>query len=81
MSQGVYELSLTFETMPEGLDAELAARNPLRLRINGNTLEIALKEPEAAVLALVTVGSVWVQLKLLRRRQAAEARDRRGKNE
>jgi len=53
LSQGVYELSLTFEKLPEGLETELAARHPLRLRVSGNTVEIALKEPEAAVLALV----------------------------
>jgi len=53
LSQGVYELSLTFEAMPEGLEVELFARKPLRLRVSGNTVEIALKEPESAVLALV----------------------------
>ena len=53
MSRGVYELSLTFEQLPEGLEAELAARKPLRLRISGHSVEIALKEPESAVLALV----------------------------
>lgn len=53
LSQGVYELSLTFETLPEGLAEELAARKPLRLQVRGNTVEIALKEPESAVLALV----------------------------
>lgn len=53
LSQGVYELSLTFETLPEGLAEELAARKPLRLQVRGNNVEIALKEPEPAVLALV----------------------------
>ena len=53
LSQGVYELSLTFDSLPEGLEAELAARHPLRLRISGNTVEIALKEAEQNVLALV----------------------------
>lgn len=53
LSAGVYELSLTFETLPGGLEAELAARHPLRLHISGNSVEIALKEPESAVLALV----------------------------
>jgi len=53
LSQGVYELSLTFEKLPDGLAEELAARHPLRLRVSGHSIEIALKEPEAAVLALV----------------------------
>ena len=53
LSQGVYELSLTFDALPEGVEAQLAARNPLRLRISGNTVEVALKEDERAVLGLV----------------------------
>jgi ABC-2 type transport system ATP-binding protein len=53
LSQSVSELSLTFERLPEGLEAELAARQPLRLRVSGNTVEVALKEQETDVLALV----------------------------
>jgi ABC-2 type transport system ATP-binding protein len=53
LSQGVYELSLSFDAMPAGVEQLLAARNPLRLRINGNSLEVALKEDERSVLALV----------------------------
>jgi ABC-2 type transport system ATP-binding protein len=53
LSQSVSELSLTFERLPEGLEAELAARQPLRLRVSGNTIEVALKEQETDVLALV----------------------------
>jgi ABC-2 type transport system ATP-binding protein len=53
LSQSVSELSLTFDTIPEGLEAELAARQPLRLRVSGNTIEVALKEQETDVLALV----------------------------
>ena len=53
LSQSVSELSLTFEELPAGLEAELAARNPLRLRVSGNTIEVALKEQETDVLALV----------------------------
>jgi ABC-2 type transport system ATP-binding protein len=53
LSQSVSELSLTFDRIPEGLEAELAARQPLRLRVSGNTVEVALKEQETDVLALV----------------------------
>ena len=53
LSQGVYELSLTFDSLPAGLETELSARKPLRLHISGNSVEIALKEPEAQVLRLV----------------------------
>jgi ABC-2 type transport system ATP-binding protein len=53
LSQGVYELSLTFDALPAGVEQQLATRNPIRLRINGNSLEVALKEDERSVLALV----------------------------
>jgi ABC-2 type transport system ATP-binding protein len=53
LSAGVYEVTMTFDAMPPGLVTELEARRPLRLRINQNTVEIALKESEDAVLALV----------------------------
>jgi ABC-2 type transport system ATP-binding protein len=54
LSEGVYEVALTFERVPDGLDAELAARGALRTRISGNTVEIALKADEQQVLALVS---------------------------
>jgi ABC-2 type transport system ATP-binding protein len=53
LSRGVYELTLTFEALPAGVEAELQARRPLRLSIRHNTVEVALKEDEASVLALV----------------------------
>jgi ABC-2 type transport system ATP-binding protein len=53
LSHGVYEVTMTLDRVPEGLEEELRARRPLRLRVNANTLEIALKEDEAHVLALV----------------------------
>ena len=53
LSAGVYELSLTFDKLPAGIEAELAARNPIRLHISGNTVEVALKEEEEKVLRLV----------------------------
>lgn len=53
LSEGVYELSLTFDALPPGLEAELAARKPLRLNVSGNTVEVALKEAEGNVLKLV----------------------------
>ena len=53
LSAGVYELSLTFDKLPAGIEAELAARKPIRLHISGNTVEVALKEEEENVLRLV----------------------------
>ncbi|MGD9764139.1 MAG: ABC transporter ATP-binding protein [Candidatus Binatia bacterium] len=54
LSAGVYELTMTFEALPDGIVAELEARHPLRLRTNHNTIELALKAEEAAVLDLVS---------------------------
>src|SRR5262249_3029279 len=54
LSEGVYEVALTFERVPDGVEAELAARGALRTRISGNTVEVALKADEQQVLALVS---------------------------
>ena len=54
LSSGVYEVSLTFDQLPDGLEGELRALRPLRLDISRTTVEIALKETEADVLALVS---------------------------
>lgn len=54
LSSGVYEVSLTFESLPDGLEAELRSRNPLRLNLGRSTVQIALKESERDVLALVS---------------------------
>jgi ABC-2 type transport system ATP-binding protein len=53
LSRGVYEVALTLDHVPDGLEQELRARQPLRLAVNGTTVEIALKEDEARVLELV----------------------------
>ena len=53
LSQGVYEVTMTLDQVPPGLEDELRARRPIRLRVNANTVQVALKEDEAGVLALV----------------------------
>jgi ABC-2 type transport system ATP-binding protein len=53
LSHGVYEVTLTYDRLPDGLTAELEARSPLRLHVSGNTIELALRESEEHVLALV----------------------------
>jgi ABC-type multidrug transport system ATPase subunit len=53
LSQGVYEVTLTYDRLPEGLVSELEKRSPLRLQASGNTVELALRESEEQVLALV----------------------------
>ena len=53
LSQGVYEVTLTYDRLPDAIVAELEARSPLRLHTTGNTIELALRESEEQVLGLV----------------------------
>jgi ABC-2 type transport system ATP-binding protein len=53
LSENVYEVTMTFDQLPGGLEAELATRRPLRLSVTGNTVALALREDETSVLALV----------------------------
>jgi ABC-2 type transport system ATP-binding protein len=54
LSEGVYEVAMTFDRLPEGIQAELERLEPLRLKVNQNTLEVALKMEEERVLELVS---------------------------
>src|SRR2546425_8297258 len=42
-SEGVYEVAITFERLPETIEAEIARLAPLRMKINQNTVELTLK--------------------------------------
>jgi ABC-2 type transport system ATP-binding protein len=53
LSEGVYEVVMTFDRLPEGIEEDLAQRSPLRLKVSQNTIEVALKEAESRVLELV----------------------------
>ncbi|HKN36096.1 MAG TPA: ABC transporter ATP-binding protein [Terriglobales bacterium] len=55
LSQGVYEISMTFDKMPEQIEAELAQFETLRAHINQNSIEVAFKAPEGKVLDMVTL--------------------------
>jgi ABC-2 type transport system ATP-binding protein len=50
LSDGVYEVALTFDKVPAGIDAEIEKLRPIRRAINHNTLELAVKASEAEVL-------------------------------
>ncbi len=54
LSDGMKEVSLTFDRLPDGIEAELRALEPLHLRVSQTTVEIGLKMPEAQVLELVS---------------------------
>jgi ABC-2 type transport system ATP-binding protein len=54
LSQGVCEVSMTFDSMPPHVESELARLPTLRTHIENNTLEAALKAPEGQVLEMIT---------------------------
>lgn len=54
LSQGVYDISLTFDRMPEGIEHELAALQTLRTHLNQNSIEVTVKAAEGNVLDTVT---------------------------
>jgi ABC-2 type transport system ATP-binding protein len=54
LSKNVYEVAMTFDALPEGIEAELARLEPVRMQVDGNTIELALRAEEARVLELVS---------------------------
>ena len=54
LSQGIYEVSMTFDHMPAGIEKELKALPTLRTRVENHTIEVAFKAPEGQVLEIVT---------------------------
>jgi ABC-2 type transport system ATP-binding protein len=54
LSQGVYDITLTFEELPEGIAAAVESLGPLRFSVNRATIELTLKDSERHVLALVS---------------------------
>jgi len=54
LSEGVYEVAMTFDELPASIETELARLAPLRMKINQNTIELALKADEGRVLELVS---------------------------
>ena len=53
LSQGVYELVVTFDTLPARIEGEIAALSPIRSRVSGNTVELSVKTEEAGAIELV----------------------------
>jgi ABC-2 type transport system ATP-binding protein len=54
LSGGMKEVSITFERLPDGLEADLRALDPLHLRVIENTVELGLRMPETEVLGLMS---------------------------
>jgi ABC-2 type transport system ATP-binding protein len=53
LSQTAYEIVMTFETLPQGIQEEIAKLNPLHVSIDGNTVEFGLKTGEIQALDAV----------------------------
>ena len=53
-SRGVYDVSMTFDALPESLDSELASLPVVRHHVENHTVEATFKAPEGEVLQLVT---------------------------
>ncbi len=64
LSRGVYEVAIAFEALPPGIEQAVAALRPLRSKINGGTVEFALRADEAA--ALDTVAALAKKGQVLR---------------
>ena len=54
LSHGVYEISMTFDAIPEHIESELQSVPTLRTRVENNTLNVAVKAAEGKVLEIVT---------------------------
>jgi ABC-2 type transport system ATP-binding protein len=53
LSQGVYEIVVTFDALPPGIEEAIAGLHPLRSQVSGNTIEVALKAEEGDALEIV----------------------------
>ena len=53
LSAGVYEIAITFDSLPVSIEADVARLAPLRSNIRQNTLELALKSEEGRVIEIV----------------------------
>ena len=54
LSHSVYEITMAFDRLPESIEAELAALNPIRTTIEANTIDVTLKTEEGRVMEIVT---------------------------
>ena len=66
LSKGVYDVTVTFDRLPPGIEEELAARHPIRLAITQNTVEVTLKEATRDGGILAVVGALASRGRVLR---------------
>ena len=53
LSQGVYEVVVTFDALPADIEAEVARLQPIRSQVSGNTVELSVKTEEAGAIEIV----------------------------
>jgi lipooligosaccharide transport system ATP-binding protein len=54
LSHGVYEITMTFDRLPEVIHAEIAALAPIRSAVEANTIDVTVKTEEGRVMEIVT---------------------------
>ena len=54
LSEGVYDVTMTFDRLPPNIEAELATRRPIRLSISQNTVAVTFKEDKDGILPVVS---------------------------
>jgi len=54
LSHGVYEITMTFDRLPEAIHAEIAALAPIRSAVEANTIDVTVKTEEGRVMEIVT---------------------------
>jgi ABC-2 type transport system ATP-binding protein len=53
LSQGVYEIAMTFDALPADITTEMARFHPLRSQTSGNSIELSVKTEEASAIEIV----------------------------
>jgi ABC-2 type transport system ATP-binding protein len=53
LSQGVYEVVMTFDALPGNIESQIAAFHPIRSQVSGNTIELSVKTEEAGAIEIV----------------------------
>jgi ABC-2 type transport system ATP-binding protein len=53
LSAGIYDITVTFDRLPDGLESGIAAYRPIRISTNQNTVIVTLKEQESRVVDVV----------------------------
>jgi ABC-2 type transport system ATP-binding protein len=53
LSAGIYDITVTFDRLPDGLESGIAAYRPIRISTNQNTVVVTLKEQESRVVDVV----------------------------